>query len=50
MARTVDALHPFLEAVAPQLRWLNLGGGHLVTRHDYERAALAELTNALAHT
>ena len=50
LARTVDELHPFLEAVAPQLRWLNLGGGHLVTRHDYKRAALAELTNALAHT
>ena len=50
LARTVDALHPFLEAVAPQLRWLNLGGGHLVTRPDYKRAALAELTNALAHT
>ena len=49
LARTVDALHPFLEAVAQQLRWLNLGGGHLVTHHDYERAALAELINALAH-
>ena len=48
LARTVDALHPFLEAVASQLRWLNLGGGHLITRHDYERAALVELTNALA--
>ena len=49
LARTVDTLHPFLEAVAPQLRWLNLGGGHLVTRHDYEREALGELINALAH-
>ena len=50
LARTVDALRPFLEAVAPHLRWLNLGGGHLVTHHDYERAALAELISALAQT
>ena len=49
LARTVDALVPFLDKVAAQLNWLNLGGGHLVTRPDYEREALGELINALTH-
>lgn len=50
LARTVEALRPILDAVAPNLRWLNLGGGHLVTHPDYERTAMADLLDTLAHT
>ena len=31
----------------PQLRWLNLGGGHLMTRKDYDIPLLVNLLNGL---
>ena len=31
----------------PQLKWLNLGGGHLMTRKDYDVKHLIELLNGL---
>ena len=51
LARTVAAIRPFLEANKGKIDWLNLGGGHLVTRPDYDVdglvALLAELRDTL---
>jgi len=43
LQRTVAAVRPFLEAHKGRYQWLNLGGGHLVTRGDYDRAGLIDL-------
>ncbi len=47
LQRTVEAVRPFLEAHKGRYQWLNLGGGHLVTRNDYDRAGLIELLKDL---
>ena len=43
-------LMAFLEEyghLLPQVKWLNMGGGHLITRKDYDTAHFARLINAL---
>ena len=40
MQRTWAALRPRIERWLPQLRWLNFGGGHHITRADYQRDEL----------
>lgn len=40
---TVAALEEKFGAYLPQMRWLNLGGGHHITRADYDIAALEKL-------
>lgn len=47
LARTVTLIRPFLEVQAAHIDWLNLGGGHLVTRHDYDRDGLINLLQDL---
>jgi carboxynorspermidine decarboxylase len=47
LARTVQAIRPFLETQKGKIDWLNLGGGHLLTRPDYERDGLIALLNEL---
>ncbi len=42
LQRTWEALKPRIERYFPQLRWLNFGGGHHVTRDDYQRDELVE--------
>ncbi len=42
LQRTWDALKPRIERYFPQLQWLNFGGGHHVTRDDYQRDELVE--------
>ncbi|MEL7444827.1 MAG: carboxynorspermidine decarboxylase [Pseudomonadota bacterium] len=37
--RVFDAIEPYFG----QLKWINMGGGHHITRADYERAELIEL-------
>jgi len=37
LKRTWDALLPWIEEVVPDLKWLNFGGGHHITRSDYQR-------------
>lgn len=37
LQRTWDALWPHIERYIPQLQWLNFGGGHHITRADYQR-------------
>lgn len=43
LARTIDAIRPFLQAHSGKIDWLNLGGGHLITRPDYDRDGLIGL-------
>jgi carboxynorspermidine decarboxylase len=40
LARTWDAVKPKLAPYFGQLKWLNFGGGHHITRADYDREAL----------
>ena len=40
LQRIWASLEPKLEAVLPRLKWLNLGGGHHITRADYQREEL----------
>lgn len=37
LRRIWESLEPKLAAVLPRLKWLNLGGGHHITRADYRR-------------
>ena len=37
LQRTWDAVWPHIERYVPQLKWLNFGGGHHITRADYQR-------------
>ena len=40
LERTWAALQPRIERYLPRLKWLNFGGGHHVTRADYQREEL----------
>ncbi|BEV00376.1 carboxynorspermidine decarboxylase [Novosphingobium olei] len=42
LERTWESLRPRIERFFPQLEWLNFGGGHHVTRADYQREDLIE--------
>jgi carboxynorspermidine decarboxylase len=41
LGRVWASLEPKLEALLPSVKWLNLGGGHHITRADYDRDGLA---------
>lgn len=40
LRRTWEALWPHIERYVPNLKWLNFGGGHHITRADYQREEL----------
>ena len=42
LARTWDKAFDFLEPYFGQFKWLNLGGGHHITRADYQRDELVQ--------
>jgi carboxynorspermidine decarboxylase len=42
LERTWNALVPHLSAHLPRLKWLNFGGGHHITRADYQRDRLVD--------
>ena len=48
LGRIWASLEPKLEAVLPRLKWLNLGGGHHITRADYQREALIALLRQIS--
>ncbi|EMD82598.1 carboxynorspermidine decarboxylase [Pacificimonas flava] len=48
LARTWAALEPKIAPYLPRLDWLNLGGGHHITRADYDRDALVALLRQIA--
>ena len=43
LIRTFAAFEEKFGCYLKQMKWLNLGGGHHITRHDYERSRLEEL-------
>jgi carboxynorspermidine decarboxylase len=43
LRRIWRSLEPRLEGMLGQVKWLNLGGGHHITRADYDREALVGL-------
>lgn len=47
LRRTWNALLPRIAPFLPQLEWLNFGGGHHVTRADYQRDELVEFLRAV---
>jgi len=40
LRRTWEAVYPHVERYLPQMKWLNFGGGHHITRADYQREDL----------
>ena len=51
LRRTWEALEPQLAPYLTRLKWLNFGGGHHITREDYQRDALvAFLSDVAART
>ncbi len=47
LERTLQHLEAKFSRWFPQIKWLNLGGGHLMTRADYNREHLVGLLNGL---
>ena len=47
LARTVAAIEPYLAAQKGRFKWLNLGGGHMLTQPDYDTEALINLLKRL---
>ncbi len=45
--RTWLSLEPKIAPYLPQLKWINLGGGHHITREDYNREDLIDLLNSI---
>lgn len=47
LARTWEAVKPRIAPWLGQLKWLNFGGGHHITRADYQRDELVEFLRAV---
>ena len=45
--QTWDVVRPRLEPFLPRLKWLNFGGGHHITRADYQRGELIDFLRAV---
>ncbi len=43
LERTLEEVEKRFGHLLPQLKWLNMGGGHLVTHRDYDRDFLVDL-------
>ncbi|WP_225896960.1 carboxynorspermidine decarboxylase [Brevundimonas goettingensis] len=50
LSRVWGAIEPKLTPLLPHVKWVNLGGGHHVTRADYDRDSLAAFLKALGET
>lgn len=50
LQRTWDAVEERLAAWLPDMKWLNLGGGHHITMPDYDRAGLIALVQRIKKT
>ena len=48
LQRIWQSLEPQLEGMLGRLKWLNLGGGHLITRADYQTAELIAFLAGIA--
>jgi carboxynorspermidine decarboxylase len=49
LERTLVHIEEHFSRWFPQLRWLNLGGGHLMTRSDYDTQHLINILEGLHH-
>ena len=47
LQRTWEATRPRIVKWLPQLKWLNFGGGHHITRADYQRDELVDFLKAV---
>lgn len=47
LEKTVEALEDKFGKWLPQMKWLNLGGGHHITRVDYDRERLVRIIHRL---
>lgn len=47
LVQTVQAVEKNFGAFLPQMRWINLGGGHHITKQEYDRAALEQVITDL---
>ena len=47
LEKTVEALEDKFGKWLPQMKWLNLGGGHHITRADYDRERLVRIIRRL---
>ncbi len=47
LEKTVEALEDRFGKWLPQMKWLNLGGGHHITRADYDRERLVRIIRRL---
>ncbi|WP_419740887.1 carboxynorspermidine decarboxylase [Ruegeria sp.] len=50
LQRTWAAVEPKLKPFLGQLKWLNFGGGHHITRDDYDRDGLVEFIKSIRAT
>lgn len=48
LQRTWDKVFDFLEPFFGEFKWINLGGGHHITRADYQREELVEFLSDMA--
>ena len=48
LARTLDAVEEKFGHLLPQMQWLNFGGGHHITRPDYDREGLIKRVREFA--
>lgn len=48
LQRTWDKVFDFLEPFFGQIKWINIGGGHHVTRADYQREELVQFLSDMA--
>ena len=49
LVKTIEAIAPLLARAKGKIKWLNLGGGHLITAADYERENLITMLKELKH-
>ncbi|MCX7635572.1 MAG: carboxynorspermidine decarboxylase [Syntrophales bacterium] len=45
LARTLEAFERNFGTFIPAMKWVNMGGGHHITREDYDRALLCQIIN-----
>ncbi|MBB4642014.1 carboxynorspermidine decarboxylase [Rhizorhapis suberifaciens] len=50
LERTWAAIEPLVRPHLPQLKWLNFGGGHHITRADYQRDSLIAFLKGVRET
>ncbi|WP_170790735.1 carboxynorspermidine decarboxylase [Ruegeria lacuscaerulensis] len=50
LQRTWEAIEPKLKPFIKQLKWLNFGGGHHITRDDYDREGLVAFIKTIRET